>query len=149
VSEAIGKHESEDSKGIKAHFRMDESGLLTVDSVEAVFETKVESDAEEVGNIVGDAISKFGESISKLFGRTDDETLLEKVFLNFILSVILSINLCLYERLTKRIRRQLMTRRLTPRMRQRIRNPLLRKGLIKRMRRIRRQMAPKRSRRRS
>ena len=79
MSEAIGKHTSEDSKGIKAHFRMDESGLLNLETVEAVFETKVESDAEEVGNIVGDAISKFGESISKLFGGKDDETDLEKV----------------------------------------------------------------------
>ena len=58
---------------------MDESGLLNLETVEAVFETKVESDAEEVGNIVGDAISKFGESISKLFGGKDDETDLEKV----------------------------------------------------------------------
>ena len=73
MAEAIGKHETEDSKGIKAHFRMDESGLLNLETVEAVFEAKVESDADVVGNIVGDAISKFGESISKLFGRTDDE----------------------------------------------------------------------------
>ena len=80
VSEAIGKHVTEDSKGIKAHFRMDESGLLNLENVEAVFETKVESEAEEVGNIVGDAISKFGESISKLFGGKDEETVVEKVF---------------------------------------------------------------------
>ncbi|XP_054166732.1 hypoxia up-regulated protein 1-like [Oppia nitens] len=79
VSEAIGKHPAEDSKGIKAHFRMDESGLLNLESVEAVFESKVESEAEEVGNIVGDAISKFGESISKLFGSKDDEADVEKV----------------------------------------------------------------------
>ena len=79
VSEAIGKHQSEDSKGIKAHFRMDESGILNLENVEAVFETKVESDAEEMGNIVGDAISKVGETISKLFGGKDDETVVEKV----------------------------------------------------------------------
>lgn len=87
MSEAIGKHENEDSKGIKAHFRMDESGILRMDSVEAVFETKVESDAQEVGNIVGDAISKVGETISKLFGGKDEsaETVVEKVVI--ILSI--------------------------------------------------------------
>ena len=58
---------------------MDESGILNLENVEAVFETKVESDAEEMGNIVGDAISKVGETISKLFGGKDDETVVEKV----------------------------------------------------------------------
>lgn len=80
VSEAIGKHVSEESKGIKAHFRMDENGLLNLEQVEAVFETRVEDDqlGEDVGNIVGDALSKFGNTISKLFGQTDDETNVEK-----------------------------------------------------------------------
>jgi hypothetical protein len=63
---------------------MDESGLLNLEQVEAVFETKVETEVEDVGNIVGDALSKFGSTISKLFGRGDDETDLEKVFTNFI-----------------------------------------------------------------
>jgi hypothetical protein len=62
---------------------MDESGLLNLEQVEAVFETKVEAEVD-VGNIVGDAISKFGSTISKLFGRGDDETDVEKVFTNFI-----------------------------------------------------------------
>jgi len=58
---------------------MDESGILNLEQVEAVFETKVETEVEDVGTIVGDAISKFGNTISKLFGRTDEETDVEKV----------------------------------------------------------------------
>ena len=33
VSDALSSHEDGDAKGIKAHFRMDESGLLNLDYV--------------------------------------------------------------------------------------------------------------------
>ena len=33
VAAALGKHESGESKGVKAHFRMDESGILHLDKV--------------------------------------------------------------------------------------------------------------------
>ena len=45
VSQAYGAHsESAQSKGVKAHFRMDESGILSMESAEFVFETEKEEE---------------------------------------------------------------------------------------------------------
>ena len=125
MAEAIGKHETEDSKGIKAHFRMDESGLLNLETVEAVFEAKVESDADVVGNIVGDAISKFGESISKLFGRTDDEADVEKVVFQSNYTLFISNLYYISSRMTPNRRRLLVLMRRLAIRRQPIQTPLL------------------------
>ena len=38
VGDALSTHSAAEAKGIKAHFRMDESGLLLLDSVESLFE---------------------------------------------------------------------------------------------------------------
>lgn len=54
-----------ESKGIKAHFILDDSGLLTVSGVELVFERTGE--AEEEGTL-----SKLGSTISKLFTSIDE-----------------------------------------------------------------------------
>ncbi|KAL5019858.1 hypothetical protein ScPMuIL_002750 [Solemya velum] len=71
VEAAYAKHGvGTDSKGVKAHFRMDESGILHLDHVEYVFE-KEELETEEKSTW-----SKLGESISGLFGSKEnpDET---------------------------------------------------------------------------
>uniref|UniRef100_A0A6I8NEY3 Hypoxia up-regulated protein 1 n=2 Tax=Ornithorhynchus anatinus TaxID=9258 RepID=A0A6I8NEY3_ORNAN len=47
VGEAFRKHPGYESKGIKAHFNLDESGVLSLDRVESVFETTVEEKPEE------------------------------------------------------------------------------------------------------
>uniref|UniRef100_A0A8D3DWX9 Hypoxia up-regulated protein 1 n=1 Tax=Scophthalmus maximus TaxID=52904 RepID=A0A8D3DWX9_SCOMX len=47
VGSSFHKHEDAESKGIKAHFNMDESGVLLLDRVESVFETIVEEKEEE------------------------------------------------------------------------------------------------------
>ena len=38
VGDALSTHSGAEAKGIKAHFRMDESGLLLLDYVESLFE---------------------------------------------------------------------------------------------------------------
>ncbi|KAK7462527.1 hypothetical protein BaRGS_00038437, partial [Batillaria attramentaria] len=48
VAEALAKHkDGADYKGVKAHFRMDESGILTLDKVESVFEKQQPAEAEK------------------------------------------------------------------------------------------------------
>lgn len=64
VSSALQKHANEgESKGVKAHFTMDESGVLSLSLVEAVFE---KNGTEEV-ETVGDKLSKLGSAFSNLF----------------------------------------------------------------------------------
>lgn len=69
------KDENKEYKGTRAHFRLDESGLITMDSVESVFEAKVEeivTDSDGV-NTVGDALAKLGNTIGKLFRSSEKE----------------------------------------------------------------------------
>ncbi|KAM4704124.1 hypoxia up-regulated protein 1 isoform 2-T2 [Rhinophrynus dorsalis] len=61
VGESFQKRSDYESKGIKAHFNMDESGLLSLDRVESVFETVVEEKQEST-------LTKLGNTISSLFG---------------------------------------------------------------------------------
>uniref|UniRef100_A0A8C8RXE9 Hypoxia up-regulated protein 1 n=1 Tax=Pelusios castaneus TaxID=367368 RepID=A0A8C8RXE9_9SAUR len=63
VGESFKKHSDYESKGIKAHFNMDESGVLSLDRVESVFETVVEDKPEEESTL-----TKLGNTISSLFG---------------------------------------------------------------------------------
>ena len=56
---------------------MDESGILTLDNSEALFEVEYEEVStsdhyENLSDAVGDAISKFGNTISKLFSGNED-----------------------------------------------------------------------------
>ncbi|XP_049598142.1 hypoxia up-regulated protein 1 [Syngnathus scovelli] len=67
VGSSFQKHTQAESKGIKAHFNMDESGLLLLDRVEAVFETIVEEKEEE------STLTKLGNTISTLFGGGSPE----------------------------------------------------------------------------
>ncbi|KAM7085932.1 hypoxia up-regulated protein 1 isoform 1-T5 [Molossus nigricans] len=63
VGESFRKHPDYESKGIKAHFNLDESGVLSLDRVESVFETLVEDSPEEESTL-----TKLGNTISSLFG---------------------------------------------------------------------------------
>nr|XP_020142325.1 hypoxia up-regulated protein 1 isoform X2 [Microcebus murinus] len=63
VGESFKKHPDYESKGIKAHFNLDESGVLSLDRVESVFETLVEDSPEEESTL-----TKLGNTISSLFG---------------------------------------------------------------------------------
>ncbi|XP_006758769.2 PREDICTED: hypoxia up-regulated protein 1 [Myotis davidii] len=63
VGESFRKYPNHESKGIKAHFNLDESGVLSLDRVESVFETLVEDSTEEESTL-----TKLGNTISSLFG---------------------------------------------------------------------------------
>ncbi|KAM4544727.1 hypoxia up-regulated protein 1 [Odontesthes bonariensis] len=67
VGNSFKKHVEAESKGIKAHFNMDESGVLLLDQVESVFETVVEEKEEE------STLTKLGNTISTLFGGGSSE----------------------------------------------------------------------------
>ncbi|KAM3601207.1 uncharacterized protein V6R79_009179 [Siganus canaliculatus] len=67
VGSSFQKHAEAESKGIKAHFNMDESGVLLLDRVESVFETVVEEKEEE------STLTKLGNTISTLFGGGSSE----------------------------------------------------------------------------
>ncbi|RVE63495.1 hypothetical protein OJAV_G00136900 [Oryzias javanicus] len=62
VGSSFQKHSDAESKGIKAHFNMDESGVLLLDRVESVFETTVDEKEEE------STLTRLGNTISTLFG---------------------------------------------------------------------------------
>ncbi|KAK2176539.1 hypothetical protein NP493_657g01042 [Ridgeia piscesae] len=69
VGEAHSKHtEDSEPKGIKAHFRMDDSGVLTLDMVESVFEKPApeENETDEESTF-----SKLSSKLSNLFGGGD------------------------------------------------------------------------------
>ncbi|XP_033954612.1 hypoxia up-regulated protein 1 isoform X2 [Pseudochaenichthys georgianus] len=67
VGNSFQKNADAESKGIKAHFNMDESGVLLLDRVESVFETIVEEKEEE------STLTKLGNTISTLFGGGSSE----------------------------------------------------------------------------
>ncbi|XP_048872168.1 hypoxia up-regulated protein 1 [Brienomyrus brachyistius] len=67
VGSSFKKHLDAESKGIKAHFNMDESGVLILDRVESVFETIEEEKEEE------STLTKLGNTISSLFGGGGSE----------------------------------------------------------------------------
>ncbi|CAG9820162.1 unnamed protein product [Phaedon cochleariae] len=75
VGDALKKNSGEnmESKGIKAHFAMDDSGLLSLHNVELVVEKTVTAAEEESEG----PLSKIGSTITKLFGGEDDKLPLE------------------------------------------------------------------------
>lgn len=79
VAAALEKNAGQtESKGVKAHFSMDDSGILAINLVESVFEKNTtDSDTGEGG--VQDTLSKLGSAFSKLFsGSTEGEGNTEK-----------------------------------------------------------------------
>lgn len=71
VAAAIQKHaDNAEPKGIKAHFRLDESGLLHLDAAEATFEKTVE---EAVPVAEESTLSRLGSTLGKLFSGGGDE----------------------------------------------------------------------------
>lgn len=65
------KHQSTcESKGIKAHFQLDENSLLTLDRMEFLFERpETEADRNETEGVAS-TLSKLGSKISSLFSST-------------------------------------------------------------------------------
>lgn len=74
IEDAHSKHGTDsDSKGVKAHFRMDDSGVLFLDKVESVFEKLVTKEAETEES----TLTKIGNTISNLFGGSKKEEMKE------------------------------------------------------------------------
>ncbi|XP_041981667.1 hypoxia up-regulated protein 1 [Aricia agestis] len=69
VSEALNKNTGDnvEHKGIKAHFNMDDSGILNLVNVEFVAEKTVTEDEDK-----DSTLSKIGSTISKLFGSDSE-----------------------------------------------------------------------------
>ncbi|CAH1103724.1 unnamed protein product [Psylliodes chrysocephalus] len=74
VADALKKNTGEnvETKGIKAHFTMDESGILNFVNAEFVVEKTISPDEEE------GTLSKLGSTFSKLFGGEDEKPVEEK-----------------------------------------------------------------------
>lgn len=60
--------ERTESKGIKAHFALDESGVFAMTSIELVLEKTIDDSADEESSL-----SKLGNTISKLFSSEKDD----------------------------------------------------------------------------
>lgn len=74
VANANENNKEATSKGIKAYFNMDDSGILSLDKIEAHFEKKVESLKEEEES----TFAKIGSTLSSLFGSSKGEDAMEK-----------------------------------------------------------------------
>ncbi|XP_069115800.1 hypoxia up-regulated protein 1-like isoform X1 [Argopecten irradians] len=67
VDTAYDKHAKDtESKGVKAHFRLDESGILHMDKAEVVFERQGPAEEESTW-------SKIGSTLGGLFGSSSDK----------------------------------------------------------------------------
>ncbi|CAN7979873.1 unnamed protein product, partial [Ixodes pacificus] len=74
VADALKKHtEGAEPKGIKAHFKLDESGLLTLDSAEAAFEKTVEEVVPPPAENLESTLSRLGSTLGKLFSSGSEE----------------------------------------------------------------------------
>uniref|UniRef100_H2YJP9 Hypoxia up-regulated protein 1 n=1 Tax=Ciona savignyi TaxID=51511 RepID=H2YJP9_CIOSA len=97
--EKYGGGNETESKGVKAHFRMDESGVLNLESVESVYEMNktVEAIVNETIDVES-TLQKIKDGFSSLFGGSEDtnatkpetkkmETRVQKVKKSFPLEV--------------------------------------------------------------
>lgn len=66
VKAAFEGHENDDEKGIKVHFRLDDSGIVTIDKAEAIFEREPPPDP--------DSKSTLEKLSGWFFGSDDNET---------------------------------------------------------------------------
>merc|ERR1711874_514746 len=78
VAEALEKNNGAgvETKGVKAHFALDESGLLACTNIESVFEKTISVEEKEEakdGKKDGDSWAKLGSTISQFFSGSDGE----------------------------------------------------------------------------
>jgi len=66
VKEVFEKHENEESKGIKVHFKIDDNGILNVEKIDISFE-------KDGGSSDESTLSKLGNKISSFFGGASEE----------------------------------------------------------------------------
>merc|ERR1719376_993539 len=82
VKEALDKNlvgENIETKGVKAHFQLDDSGILSVSSVESTFEKTISPEEQEAEEEDGDKKdesidwAKLGDTISNYFKSGEKE----------------------------------------------------------------------------
>merc|ERR1711971_1317778 len=98
VKEALDKNlfgENIETKGVKAHFQLDDSGILSVSSVESTFEKTTSPEEQEAEEEDGDKKdesidwSKLGDTISNYFkSEGEEDTDKEKAAKDFIKETI-------------------------------------------------------------
>lgn len=73
VEAALNKRMAENTeyKGVKAHFKIDESGILSLDEVESVFERTEEETPESQ---LESAFTKLGSTLGRLFSGSTEES---------------------------------------------------------------------------
>ena len=72
VGDAFAKHSEKVAKGVKAHFAMDDSGILHLRSMEAVFEA--EEEEKVVEKEAGGIFSGIGDKLKGLFNSENNAT---------------------------------------------------------------------------
>lgn len=103
VEEIFEKHKDDESKGIKVHFKMDDSGVVELDKIDISFEKEAKEEESTFAsifyyfnfkNIYKNSIltSNFfklelGNKISSFFGGGADEATTEEKVAKFYLSV--------------------------------------------------------------
>jgi hypoxia up-regulated 1 len=78
IADALEKNQGPnvEAKGVKAHFNMDESGMLQLLGAELSFEktvTEAEEKAKKDAEDLDSTLSKLGSTISKLFSGDDQK----------------------------------------------------------------------------
>ncbi len=74
VDEVFSKHDNEENRGIKVHFRMDNSGILHIDSVDVTFEKKKSPSTDGDKDAEPSTLSKIGDTISSFFTGSSTKT---------------------------------------------------------------------------
>jgi len=69
VKEIFAKHEDEESRGIKVHFKIDDNGILNLEKIDIAFDKDGVQEDDEASTL-----SKLGSKISSFFGGSEDET---------------------------------------------------------------------------
>jgi len=81
VAAALDKNKDVETKGVKAHFTLDDSGILSCTMVESVFEKTISVEEQEAleasedaeDKLKDDTWSKLGDTISQFFTTDDDK----------------------------------------------------------------------------
>jgi len=79
VADIFSKHQTEESKGIKVHFKMDDSGLLNLDKIDISFEKSTPKDKSDKIENEESTFSKIGNKISSFFSAKNDDDSDDKI----------------------------------------------------------------------
>lgn len=72
LKELFAEHPDEDTKGLKCHFRLDESGLLKMEKIDITFEKYLNRTTRKEKND-GSTFEKLSNTITNFFGSSENE----------------------------------------------------------------------------